>query len=251
MKIFRYLLLSLTILASGCSTTPITGSKKLILISQEEEIKLGSNAYKEILSKERILNNQLAHEVEAIGKKIAAVSGRRDFHWEFKTIDNNVPNAFCLPGGKVVFHSGMAKIATTYDQVAAVLGHEIGHALARHAGQRLTVQYGRDAILGILSVTTLAALKNRDKNLLFAALGIGTTIGIILPYSRDNELEADEIGVVLMSRAGYDPRAALLLWKKMAKMEEGRSQLPFLSTHPSSVKRQERIRELLPQLQKN
>ncbi len=243
----HYLFLILLLMA--CTTTPITGSKKLIFTSRQQENAMGEKAFKEIIQKEKIDENSLlAKQVHEIGKRLAISADRPDFKWEFKVFQGKQINAFCLPGGKIGFYAGMAKVANTPDRIAAVLAHEIGHALARHGGQRLTAHLGQEILIGVLAATTLSELQNDKRDLTIAALGLATSVGLILPFSRDNESEADEIGIMLMSAAGFNPAEAITLWERMETMT-GTSGPTFLSTHPSHSKRQEKLKTLLPRAQ--
>ncbi|HAZ13007.1 MAG: hypothetical protein A2X86_09465 [Bdellovibrionales bacterium GWA2_49_15] len=230
----------------SCATTPVTGTKKFILTSTEEENAMGEKAYQDILKHERVdSSSELAQQVKVIGQRLAGAVERADFKWEFKVFENPQINAFCLPGGKVGFYSGMAKVANNPARIAAVLAHEIAHAIARHGGQRLSAQLGQEVVLGILAVATLGELPKEKRQLALAALGLGTTVAIILPFSRSNESEADEIGLVLMATAGFDPREAVVLWRRMDQIS-GSSGPSFLSTHPSNRQREERLIELMP-----
>lgn len=228
----------------ACATTPITGRRAFIALSEADENAEGEKAYREILSKERRTSNMtLAQQVEKIGRRIAAVSERPDFQWEFTTLDSKTPNAFCLPGGKVAVYTGIIPYAANEAGLATVMGHEIGHALARHGGQRITQQLGIGLGLTLLGATLLSDSKHQ--RLILGAIGAGATIGFVLPYSRDHESEADEIGLVLMARAGYDPREAPRFWDRFSKASGGKEPPQWLSTHPNSQNRRDRLQELL------
>lgn len=245
MKISLRLLFILLLVAIGaCATTPITGSKSFLLTSEEQENSLGEQAYRDILSKERRVDNDLSRRVDRIGQRLAKVAGRPDYKWEFATIDNPAPNAFCLPGGKIAFHTGMATVAESDDEIAAIIGHEIGHALARHGGQRMTAQMGQQALLGIVAVAGLAQASKQNRTMVLSLLGIGSTVGLILPFSRSNETEADEIGLHLMKKAGFNPAAAVTVWEKMETRFPNKTPT-FLSTHPNNKKRRDHLKSLL------
>jgi predicted Zn-dependent protease len=231
---------------SSCSTTPISGNKAFLLTSSETENQQGEEAYRDILSKEKIVTGtKEAKMVEAIGKRIAAIANQPDFKWEFKTLQSDTPNAFCLPGGKVAVYTGIFKYAKNEAGLATVMGHEIGHAIARHGGQRMTQAMATNVALVGLAAVGLAKMEPEKKGLVMAALGVGATIGIILPFSRANETEADEIGLILMSRAGYDPHEAVNFWDRFS-LAGGKSPPAFLSTHPPSPQRKEHLQSLLP-----
>lgn len=245
----KTILLSATLLLSvACSTTPVTGNKAFLLTSSESENKQGEEAYREILSKEKeVKGTREAKMVEEIGKRIAAVANQPDFKWEFRTLESNEPNAFCLPGGKVAVYTGIFKYAQNEAGLATVMGHEIGHAIARHGGQRMSQQMATNGLLAGLAVVGLSKMDNTKKTVVMAALGAGATYGIILPFSRKHETEADEIGLVLMSKAGYDPRESVNFWDRFSKAG-GKAPPEFLSTHPNSESRREHLREMLPKV---
>lgn len=239
--------LSLVLLVA-CAKAPYTERSQFILLSAEQELHLGSNSAKDILKKEKTVSKgEQADSVRRVGKRIAAVADRPDFDWEFHTIEkDDVPNAFCLPGGKIFVYTGLFEYAKDDEELAAVIGHEVGHAIARHGAERmstaLAVQAG--AAAGMLALSTQGASRD-TMNLAAKAFGIGASVGIILPFSRSQESEADHIGLILMAKAGYSPHAALTFWDRFAK-QPGKKPPEFLSTHPASEKRIEAIKELLP-----
>jgi predicted Zn-dependent protease len=157
--------------------------------------------------------------------------------WEFNVIESDEANAFCLPGGKVAVYTGILPLAQTEAGLAAVIGHEVAHAVARHAGERMSqallVNLG-------LSVADISLQNSQHRPLIMAALGLGANVGVLLPYSRKHEAEADEIGTRYMARAGYDPREAVLLWQRFAKAGGPRPP-PFLSTHPAPESRAQEL----------
>jgi predicted Zn-dependent protease len=236
---------SLLILCS-CSTTPVSGKKAFLLTSAASENQQGDEAYREILSKEKeITGTTQSRMVEEIGKKIAAVANQSDFKWEFRTIESDQPNAFCLPGGKVAVYTGIFKYAQNEAGLATVMGHEIGHAIARHGGQRMTQQMVANGALAGLAIIGLTKMDDTKKSIVMAALGAGVTVGVILPFSRKHETEADEIGLELMAKAGYNPNAAVSFWDRFSSAG-GKSQPEFLSTHPTSKNRRDNLERLIP-----
>lgn len=239
-------LASILLFTVSCSTTPVSGNKAFLLTSAETENQQGEEAYKEILQKEKVVTNTAqSRMVEEIGKRIAAVANQPDFKWEFTTLQSDEPNAFCLPGGKVAVYTGIFKYAKNEAGLATVMGHEIGHAIARHGGQRMSQQMATNAALAGLAVVGLSKMDGTKKTIVMAALGAGATYGIILPFSRKHETEADEIGLVLMSKAGYDPRESVNFWDRFSQAG-GKSPPEFLSTHPNSENRREHLRSLVP-----
>ncbi|HEC31539.1 MAG TPA: M48 family peptidase, partial [Deltaproteobacteria bacterium] len=207
---------------------------------------MGARVYREIIRKEKLSRDpKYVNAVRRVGMKIASVSGRPDYRWEFLVIDNDKEaNAFCLPGGKVFIYTGMFPYTKDDNGLATVISHEIGHAIARHGAERMTM----DLLARVGAVGLSVALRNASPVAIRSfeqAYGLGATIGLILPFSRQQELEADHIGLILMAKAGYDPRGALLLWQRL--MQSDKSHPPvFLSTHPSDEERIKRIKLLLP-----
>jgi len=207
---------------------------------------MGARVYREIIRKEKLSRDpEYVNAVRRVGMRIASVSGRPDYRWEFLVIDNDKEaNAFCLPGGKVFIYTGMFPYTKDDNGLATVISHEIGHAIARHGAERMTM----DLLARLGAVGLSVALRNASPVAIRSfeqAYGLGATIGLILPFSRQQELEADHIGLILMAKAGYDPRGALLLWQRL--MQSDKSHPPvFLSTHPSDEERIKRIKLLLP-----
>lgn len=239
MKRFSFFL-AILFAVVACVTTPESGRRAFILTSEADENQLGDQAYREMLAKEHVANNPRWNEMlQRVGQRIAAASRKADYKWEFKLIDSKEKNAFCLPGGKVAFYTGIFPMFENEAQLAAVMGHEVAHATARHGGQRMTMALGTQ--LGLASASAiLGGERSTKKDLVLAALGVGATVGAVLPFSRGNETEADEIGLVYMARAGYDPREASKFWERFAKESGGGP--TFLSTHPSSQGRMDNLR---------
>ncbi len=236
---------------AGCYTVPETGRRSLNLISPSQELQMGATAFREIKQSEKVSTDQnLNQTVNRVGQRIAKVVGDDlpSAEWEFVVFDDEVPNAFALPGGKVGVHSGLFKVAKTDDELAVVMGHEIAHVTARHGAERMS----QGVLLAAGGVALDVALRDKDsgtRNLALAAYGVGSTVGVMLPYSRLNESEADEIGLVYAARAGYDPRAAVDFWTAMQKESEGKSKPPeWLSTHPSDATRIKKLEEMMPRM---
>jgi len=238
----------LALLFIGCTKAPITGRSQLIMIDKQQELALGFQSAQEVLKKEKISSDpQKNAMVKRIGQRIANVSGQSNYKWEFFVIDNDKEaNAFCLPGGKVFVYTGLFKYVANDDELAAVMGHEIGHALARHGAERMS--RGQLAQTGgqLLSAVMQGRGNPQNTAMVMQAFGIGTQLGIMLPHSRVQEYEADHIGLVLAAKAGYNPQAALSFWEKFS--QNGQTPPEYLSTHPAPVNRIKEIRALLPQL---
>jgi predicted Zn-dependent protease len=236
----------------SCETAPISGRNQLILLSPGDEAKLGLQAYQEILQKEKLSTNQAQIAMLArVGARIAAATGRTDFLWEFKLIENDkMVNAFCLPGGKVAVYTGILPITRDEAGLAAVIGHEVAHATARHGAERMSQSLLVQAGLTVGAIAAGAGSRDAGSTqALLGALGAGATLGIILPFSRLQETEADRLGLTYMARAGYDPRAARELWVRMAEVSAkmGKSAPEWMSTHPSNASRIRDIDAMLPE----
>jgi predicted Zn-dependent protease len=242
----RQLLLGGAALAlCGCATTPITGRHQLMLVSEAQELALGVQAYREVLSQEPITRDPTAVEpLRRIVARLAAVADRPDYRWEVNAIkDDKTVNAFVLPGGKIAVYTGIFPVAKTEAGMAIILGHEVGHAIARHAGERLSQYLGAQIIGQALAIGVQGSPYG---GMIMAAYGLGAQVGVLLPYSRLQESEADRIGMVLAAKAGYDPQVAVEVWQRMASLP-GRRPPAFLSTHPEPEARLQDIKAFLPQ----
>ncbi|MCB9851169.1 MAG: M48 family metallopeptidase [Phycisphaerales bacterium] len=227
----------LTIVAmTGCSEVSGTGRKQLMLVSTSQEMKLGAEAYQEVLASEKLsTNTRMAAVVKRVGQRIAAVADRPDFEWEFNLIESDQVNAFCLPGGKIAVYTGILPIMKNEAGMAAVMGHEVAHAIARHGAERMSQQLSVQVLQEGLSRGLGNASPMMRKGVL-GAFGIGTNVGVMLPFSRTHELEADKLGLRYCAMAGYDPREAVRLWQRMKDASSGKPP-EFLSTHPSEDNR--------------
>jgi predicted Zn-dependent protease len=230
----------------GCTSTPFTRRSQLILISAEQENKLGAQAYQEVLSKARVDRREDVREpVESVGRRIARAVDRADYQWQFTVIDDpKQQNAFALPGGKVAVYTGLFPVAQTTAGLAVVLGHEIAHVVARHGAERMSQGLAAQAGGSILGAVLGGG---PGTNAIMAAYGLGAQLGVLLPYGRTQESEADHIGLLLMARAGYDPREALSFWSRMERASGGGGPPEFLSTHPTHGTREQQIRAWLPE----
>jgi predicted Zn-dependent protease len=236
---------------SGCYTVPETGRRSFNILSPKEEIAMGASSFGKIKTQEKIsTNTELNSVVQRVGKRISTAVGKDlpGAEWEFVLFENDAPNAFALPGGKVGVYTGLFNIAHGDDDLAVVIGHEIAHVTAHHGGERLT----RQVAIGAIGAGTAIALNDADSQtraIAMAAYGAGAVVGVELPFSRLNEREADEIGLVYAARAGYDPRAAIGFWSRMKEASRGKSKPPeWLSTHPSDDTRIKKIEEMMPRM---
>jgi predicted Zn-dependent protease len=237
---------------AGCYTVPETGRKSLVIVPPDQEAQLGAQAFADIRAQEKVSTdpNALARVVR-VGQRIAAAVGDDvpAAQWEFVVFDSPELNAFALPGGKVGVYAGLLNLATSDDELAVVIGHEIAHVTARHGGERMTIQQGVQlggAVLGGVADSRASA---NAANLLKVAYGAGSQLLGVLPHSRMQESEADKIGLRYAARAGYDPRAAVAFWLKMNQQKQGAAAPPkFLSTHPSGEDRIADLNAEIPQV---
>lgn len=238
------------LLLGGCYTNPVTGRQSLVLISQGEELSLGQQSFAEITRTETVARDAAQNtRVRRIGERIARVVGEQlpNARWEFVVFDSPQANAFALPGGKVGVYTGLLRLAENDSELAIVMGHEIGHVIARHGAERMS----EAMLISGIGALGAAAVENktdaRTKDLFLLAYGGATTVARVLPHSRGNESEADKMGAVYAARAGYDPRAAIGFWQKMAAQKTGAGGPPaWLSTHPSDQKRIADLQAFMP-----
>ncbi len=250
MRRFRFSLLALAcaaLVVAACYRSEVDGSRTFIITSVEQENQLGAEAYADILRKERRSDDAEATALlNRVGARLAAVAPARGFAYEFALIESREINAFCLPGGKVAFYTGILGMCRTEAGVAAVMGHEIAHAIERHGGRRMT----QGILVEAGGLTLAALLESRGvsptwQTVSMAAFGLGSQVGVLLPYSRQHELDADALGLRYMALAGYEPEEAVAFWQRFAAMG---SQVPqFLSTHPASDERAARMHAQMAQ----
>lgn len=235
---------------SNQEEVPMTGRTQLVDMTQKEEMLLGLQSYKQILSQSEVVSSgeNLEH-VQKIGARIAkaarAFNHDPGFQWEFNLIRSNQVNAFALSGGKVAIYTGIIPVAKNIDGLAVIMGHEVAHAIARHGAERMAhqklVQFGTMAAGVALGDSDFATQRT-----VMAALGAGGQYGVLLPFSRKHESEADYIGLMYVARACYDPREAPHLWERMAKAG-GKGPSEFMSTHPSPETRIKQFKEWMPE----
>ena len=235
------------LISAGCQQVPVTQRKQLLVTSEEKENEMGLTAYQEVLKSEPLTKNERAVElVRRVGRRIADVANRPDFQWEFNVIESDTQNAFCLPGGKVAVYTGILPLCENEAGLAVVMSHEVAHAIARHGGERMTYQTAQN--LGKSAVGYVMQNQEEQKQkIVLTAYGAASEYGVILPYSRKHELEADHIGILLMAKAGYDPSEAPQFWDRFSGSKESGAPIEFMSTHPSDARRAAALRELLPE----
>lgn len=243
----------------GCETNPYTGRSQLLMTSVSQEMQMGAQAYDQVKSDPKMRPSQDPREVEPV-KRVAAriveaakrskyAEMANQFQWEVTVIkDDKTPNAFALPGGKMAVYTGIFPMAKTEAGLAAVMGHEVVHALARHGAERMS--QGQLTNAGLQIVGAAAGAAGRGGMLgqaAMAALGVGAQVGVLLPFSRKHESEADYIGILLAADAGYDPREAIALWERMGQTSGGGAPSEFISTHPSHETRIDQLKRWMPE----
>lgn len=243
-------LLAACALLVACYTVPETGRTAINFMPDSQMASMASQQFAQMkqempISKDPKYNEQ----VQRVGQRIASVVGDSmpNAQWEFVVFDSEQINAFAMPGGHVGVYTGLLKLVHSDDELATVMGHEIGHVMARHSGERLTqTVMAEGGAIALAAYTETTEMSDDKKTALRAAYGLGATYGLLMPFSRKHESEADEIGLKIAARAGYDPRASVTFWQKM-QAASGSGQPPeFLSTHPSHETRIEHLKELMP-----
>jgi predicted Zn-dependent protease len=246
-------------LFSECSTVPITGRKRVNFVGDAQVLPASFAQYKGFLEENKLsTNREMTNQVKDVGKNIAAAVDRfmrandmqeeaDAYKWEFNLVDDVTVNAWCMPGGKVVFYTGIMPICANVNGVAAVMGHEVAHAFAKHGQERMST--GQLQQIGGLAVA-LGTRNSESAQLWNRAYGLGTQFGIMLPFSRVHEQEADRLGLVFMIMAGYDGTEAAEVWVRMSQRSNGSSQPEILSTHPSNESRIQDLKNYLPTAKK-
>ncbi len=261
MKKFLFLTASALMLLGSCSSVPVTGRKQLNIVSDSEVLSSSLTEYQNYMkTAKKSVNAAKTAQVERVGRRIAAATEAylkshgaeneiKNFSWEFNLVQSNELNAFCMPGGKIVVYEGLMKIISSDDELAVVLGHEVAHAVAKHSNERMSQQVLAQYGAGILG-QALSGKSEAVQQIAGQVYGLGANYGVILPFSRKHESEADRIGLVFMRLAGYNPEVAVEFWKKMASSST--SSVPEIaSTHPSDARRIADIEKELPDVMKN
>ncbi len=243
----------------GCETNPYTGRSQLLMTSVSQEMQMGAQAYNQVKSDPNMRPSQDPREIEPV-KRVAAriveaakrskyAEMAQQFQWEVTVIkDDKTANAFALPGGKMAVYTGIFPMAKTEAGLAAVMGHEVVHALARHGAERMS--QGQVVNIGLQVIGAAVGMSSKNPALgqvTMAALGAGAQVGVLLPFSRKHESEADYIGILLAADAGYDPRESVALWERMEQVSGGGGPAEFLSTHPSHDTRIDQLKEWMPE----
>jgi predicted Zn-dependent protease len=255
-KMFYSSVVLLLLFVVSCATNPFTGKKTMALVPDSEIFPSAFQQYGQFLSENKVLTGTKdAQRVENVANKIKVAAERwltangnasylTNYKWEYKLVDSKEVNAWCMPGGKIVVYTGILPVCKDDAGLAAVLGHEVSHALANHGQQRMSA--GMLQQLGGVGVAVATGGKSPEtQQMIMQAYGVGSQVGLMLPFSRDHENEADMIGLTLMAIAGYNPENAVLLWERMAA-QGGGAPPEILSTHPSNETRINNLRSLIP-----
>lgn len=260
-KISALFLISALIVA--CSKNALTGKNQLTLLPESELQTMAVQEYQSFLSKSKVVgvsNNRDAEMVRRVGQRITqaveayyAEKGMSDklagFKWEYNLVDDKAVNAWCMPGGKIVVYTGLLPITQNEAALAAVMGHEVSHALLQHGNQRMS-QGLLQQLGGVALAVAVANKPQETQNLFMNAYGVGTTVGVMLPFSRKHELQADQYGLIWTAMAGYNPQEAIALWERMEKASNGQTPPEFLSTHPSEGRRIDELKKFMPEAMK-
>lgn len=230
-------ILILSLLLLGCATSP-TGRKQLKVLGEDQMAAMGSQSFSSLKQKGKISSNNAL--VKCLSRDLLIAAGENPSQWEVVVFEDSSANAFALPGNKIGVHTGMIKMAQNPDQLAAVIGHEIGHVLSHHGNER--VSQAMVAQGGMLAAGLALGEDSKKNGLILGAIGLGTQFGILMPFSRKHEKEADLLGVQYMAKAGYHPKEASRLWVQMAKNSSG-GPPEFLSTHPAANSRIQYLNE--------
>ena len=252
--------IAMLFLLTSCGTVPLTGRRQILLLSDSDLVTASLSQYNEYMKTAPLSTDRAkTATVERVGKRISEATERylkqnglekelANFQWDFKLVQNDQVNAFCMPGGKIVVFEGLLPLTASDDELAVVIGHEIAHAIAKHSNERMSqevvAQYGAAILDAALSTksTAIQALGN-------TVFGLGAQVGVMLPYSRQHEYEADYLGMILMTLAGYNPESTVSFWQKMSAGGSGGGS-DFLSTHPSDEKRIAELQKRLPEMAK-
>lgn len=245
-----------SLILAGCSSVPLSGRKQLNLVSDSEVLQSSLTQYASFMKTAKISTKTTQNaQVTRVGQRIAAATEAylknngyadqvKNFAWEFNLVQDNQINAFCMPGGKIVVYEGLMNIISSDDELAVVLGHEVAHAVAKHSNERMSQQVAAQYGAQVLGMVT-SGKSYATQAIAQQVYGLGANYGVMLPFSRKHEMEADDMGLVLMTMAGYNPQSALNFWKKMSANTQS-AQSEITSTHPSDAKRIANIEKQLP-----
>lgn len=259
MRKFTVVFITIGLLVS-CSTVPLTGRKQFKLLPESQLMQMSLTEYRSFLSANKVVQGTEQSEmVRRVGNHISSSAtgylnkiGYGDrvagYKWEFNLVEDKTVNAWCMPGGKVVFYTGILPVTQSEAGLAVVMGHEIAHAIARHGNERMSQQL-MIMMGGIALDVALMNQREETRALFLTAYGIGSTVGVALPFSRKHESEADKMGLVFMAMAGYDPNESIAFWKRMAALG-GQKPPQWMSTHPSDETRIKNLKKYIPEAMK-
>ena len=258
MKKYLFPTIFAVLLVYSCATNPVTGKKDLNFVSNGELFPSSFQQYDTFLKENKVISGTAdAKKVENVGMRIKAAAEKyltylgqsqylKDYRWEYKLVENKEVNAWCLPGGKIVVYSGILPITQNDAGLATVMGHEVSHALANHGAQRMSAAQLQQ--LGAVGVAVATGSQSTENQQMWQKYyGLGSEVGVMLPFSRSNESEADKIGLTLMAIAGYNPDDSIAFWTRMSAKSGGQGTPEFLSTHPSDATRIANLKSLIPQ----
>ncbi len=250
-------------LAVACSKNSVTGRSQLKLLPESQLQSMAVTEYQQFLSTNKVVSTSASKDAEMVarvGRRITkavtdyyaskGISNELEgYQWEYKLVDAKDANAWCMPGGKIVVYTGLLPITQNEAALASVMGHEVSHAIFNHGNERMSQSMGAEAVGAGLQVA-LANKPAATQNLFLTAFGVGSQVGLLLPFSRKHELEADRYGLIWMAMAGYNPQEAINLWQRMEKASSGQKPPEFLSTHPSEGSRIAQLQQYLPEAMK-
>jgi predicted Zn-dependent protease len=259
-----FIFLACCITVTSCSTNAVTGRNQFKLLPESEVQSMASQQYKQFLTENKVVSSSVSKDAEMVrrvGQRLTtaisayyAQQGKANlldgYQWEYNLVDSKEANAWCMPGGKIVVYTGLLPITQNEAALAVVMGHEITHALAQHGNERMSL--GLVQQLGSVALSVALANKPAETQSMFMnAYGVGSQVGVMLPFSRKDEYEADKFGLTFAALAGYNPQEAIPLWERMQKAAGDNKPPEFLSTHPSEGNRIERLKEQMPEALKN
>jgi len=232
----------------SCATNPFTGKQTLALVPNSQILPMAFQQYNQFLGQNKVIKGTSdAQMITRVGQRITKASERwlnangyagylKDYKWEYNLVDDKTVNAWCMPGGKIVFYTGILPIAKSETGIAAVMGHEVAHALANHGQQRMSASQIQQ-VAGVATAVAVSGQDQQTQQIIGTAFGLGSQLGVMLPFSRSHETEADRIGLQLMAIAGYNPDEAANLWRRMKANSGGQAPPEFMSTHPHNDRR--------------
>ncbi|MCU0388420.1 MAG: M48 family metallopeptidase [Chitinophagaceae bacterium] len=257
----KFTFLGICMVAIACSVNPLTGRKQLTLVDSGTVNQLAADEYKKVKQTSKIISpatNANAAMVTRVGSRIAqaiteyyTAKGLQQhlgsFEWEYMLIDEKTVNAWCMPGGKIAVYTGLLPVTQNEDALAVVMGHEVAHAIAEHGRERMS-QGLMQQLGGVALSVALLNKPAETQSLFMSAYGVGSQVGVMLPFSRSNELEADKLGLIYAALAGYDPRESIPLWRRMATAGSGQKPPEWLSTHPAEENRITQLEKMMPEV---